>query len=79
MKNWMTIWIFCDRDTCTGPTVEGIAWSQQTPFIYLLTFVFIFDGCLSSCDAQYWTKFFNNYGYGDKEKEGIAKNMQEFS
>lgn len=38
----------------------------------------IYFRCLSTCDAQYWAKFFENYGYGDREKEGIAEAMQEF-
>jgi len=29
--------------------------------------------------VEYWTKFFENYGYGEKEKEGIAQAMETLS
>jgi hypothetical protein len=28
---------------------------------------------------QHWIKFFENYGYGEKEKEGIAQAMEILS
>eukprot|EP00563_Minutocellus_polymorphus_P018803 CAMPEP_0197716104 /NCGR_PEP_ID=MMETSP1434-20131217/1117_1 /TAXON_ID=265543 /ORGANISM="Minutocellus polymorphus, Strain CCMP3303" /LENGTH=249 /DNA_ID=CAMNT_0043300411 /DNA_START=22 /DNA_END=771 /DNA_ORIENTATION=+ len=36
------------------------------------------DSCVEE-RVEYWTKFFKNYGYGEKEKEGIAKAMDALS